>query len=306
MADQHIGYPGSVGSTALATWLTNQLAQYSVEGPNDCKVVTTGGTRGILVGPGTIFGDAIQDVFESATPLTLASVSSGDRWDMVVLRRTWSATPGASTSVFTVIQGSSNKALPTRLNNKGVQADQPIALCRVSAGQSTVQEIVDLRVWAANGGAVAVDPLVKDYLTEPGTTLRIGNTRWIRQITPSPTSNTATWYSPDVPGPWVPASYYPGWRTVTNGTPFQARLLGNGLVHVVGECLYEGPGTPQEGWSPGVLPQQFWSPVQSFIPGMIQQYSVGSVYYTYQGEVRFLGVAAKGNVAFFNGLYSIV
>lgn len=308
MVDQHIGYPGSVGSADLAKWITNMIAQYSVDGPNDCKVVVTGGTRTAQVNPGMIIGDGVYDIFESPTPLTFASVGSGDRWDMVVLRRTWSATPGSSTYVFTIIQGSANKALPTRINNKGIQTDQPIALCRIRAGQNAVQEVVDLRVWAHNGGAWAVDDLVKDYLNEPGTHININGIRWYRSVTPSPTSNAAAWTSPDMPGDWVRGTYYSGWRTVTNGTPLQARLLPNGYVQVVGECLFEGPGgggAVKEGWSPGILPEQFWPAQTQYVMGNAGMYDRPQVFYVYRGEVRYLGVYSTGPIAHFNGIYPL-
>ena len=130
MADQHIGYPGTVNSAQLANWMPNvAAAQYSVEGLTHAQVVTNAiGSRGVTVKAGTVIGDGIMDVFENDTNLNLGSVASGspDRWDMIVLRRTWSATVGASTSIYTVIPGGPNKSLPSRNNNKGVLSDQPI------------------------------------------------------------------------------------------------------------------------------------------------------------------------------------
>lgn len=195
MADQHIGYPGSVGATQLANWMPNTAAaQYSVDGPLDAKVTTNAvGDRGVTVRSGTVIGDGIMDVFETDVNLNFASVATGDRWDMVVLRRTWSSTIGASTSIYTIIPGSATKALPARNNNKGVLADQPIALCRVRAGNTNVQEVVDLRVWAHNGGAFALDDLVKTYLDQPGTHLTIGTKTWVRTVTVSGTTNDAAW-----------------------------------------------------------------------------------------------------------------
>lgn len=186
MADQHIGYPGSVNASQLASWMPNvAAAQYSVEGLFDGQVVTNAiGSRGVTVKPGIIIGDGIMDVFESNTTLNLGAVSAGspDRWDMVVLRRTWSATPGASTSIYTIIPGGPNKTLPARNNNKGVLSDQPMALCRVKAGSSDVQEIIDLRVWASNGGVTAVHDLVMTYLDQIGTHLTINGNVWVKNV----------------------------------------------------------------------------------------------------------------------------
>jgi len=192
MADQHIGYPGTVNSAQLANWMPNvAAAQYSVEGLTDAQVVTNAiGSRGVTVKKGTVIGDGIMDVFENDTNLNLGSVATGspDRWDMVVLRRTWSATVGASTSIYTVIPGGPNKTLPARNNNKGVLSDQPIALCRVKAGNSNVQEIVDLRCWASNGGVQAVSELVMSYLDGPGSDLLINGQTWARVVAANGTS----------------------------------------------------------------------------------------------------------------------
>jgi len=196
MADQHIGYPGTVGASQLANWMPNvAAAQYSVDGPLDCKVTTnTVGDRGVTVAAGTIVGDGILDVFEGGNNLNFGAVASGpDRWDMVVLRRTWSSTPGASTSIFTIIPGGPNRSLPARNNNKGVIADQPVALCRIKAGQSQVQEVVDLRCWAHNGGVYAMDELVMNYLDQPGTHLTVGTNAYVRTVAVSGSTNTATW-----------------------------------------------------------------------------------------------------------------
>ena len=305
MADQHIGFPGTVNSAQLPLWLPNMGAQYSVEGPNDAKVVIGTGDRGILVKKGTIIGDGITDIFENDTPLTLAAASgTNDRWDMVVLRRTWNATPGASTSVYTVIQGGSTRTLPTRNNNKGVLADQPVALCRVRGGQTAVQEIIDLRAWYSNAGYFALDPLVLNYLSEPGTRVNIAGTTWTLKVNADPVNNTVSWES-DRPGPWVNGTLYSGWRVVTNGSPFMARMMGNGLVQVVGECIYEGPGSVAENWSPGVLPPQFRSDAVTYIVGNGGGYDRTQVFYQYKGEIRYAGAGSRGPIAQFNGFYTL-
>lgn len=191
MADTSYGYPGSVNAAALATWLPNvAAAQYCVNGPVSGRVIkNTIGDRGVTVLPGSLIGDGIYDIFNTGTDLNFASVSSGSRWDMIVCRRTWSS----KTSIYTIIQGSATKGLPARNNNKGVITDQPIALCRVQAGSSTVQEIIDLRTWAHNGGVVANDELVKNYLDEPGTQLTINEDVWVKVITTTDSSNSSSW-----------------------------------------------------------------------------------------------------------------
>ena len=184
MADQHIGYPGSVSAAQLASWIPNVgSARYSVEDVTHGRVVANAvGDRGVTVLPGTVYGDGIMDVFENGTNLNFAAASS-ERWDMVVLRRTWNPTPGASTSVYTIIQGGPNRSLPARQNSKGSVSDQPMALCRIPAGSAVVTDIVDLRCWADNGGMVAISDLVLQYQDQVGTTISIGTELWERTLT---------------------------------------------------------------------------------------------------------------------------
>ena len=86
MADQHIGYPGSVNAAQLADWMPNvAAAQYSVAGTNDAKAIIGAGTRAVTIKAGTVIGDGILDVFENDTTVNLTSVPSGDRWDMICL-----------------------------------------------------------------------------------------------------------------------------------------------------------------------------------------------------------------------------
>jgi len=197
MADQHVGFPGSVNSAQLSLWVPNVgVGQYHVEGLEDARVVTNAvGDRGVFVKPGRVIGDGIMDVFESNTQLNFASVSTGspDRWDMVVLRRLWNATPGSSTSTYTIITGGPNRSLPARNNNKGVLADQPIALCRIKAGSTTVQEIVDLRCWAHNAGMVALDKLVMSYQDQIGTTIDINGETWCYRVVQSGSTLSTEW-----------------------------------------------------------------------------------------------------------------
>lgn len=198
------GYPGSVNAAALATWLpAAAAARFSVVGDEDWKVSTLGGLdRGLRINAGTGCGDGIMDVTAEYETLSLPLVGSGSQWFMVVRRRNW-ATP--ATTALAVIPGTSEKKLPARSDAPGVESDQPLALCRVQAGQTVVQEIIDLRCWAGNGGVVAADVLALDYLARPGADVLIGSTTWRYRIGDNGawgwTSNQAQTLSPlQVPG----------------------------------------------------------------------------------------------------------
>lgn len=171
------GYPGSINAAALAAWLpAAAAARFSVAGAEDWRVTVQGGLdRGIRINAGTGTGDGIMDITAEYETMALPLVESGSQWFLVVRRRNW-AVP--ATTVPMIIDGTATKALPARSDTPGVESDQPLALCRVTAGQTVVQEIIDLRCWAGNGGVVAADEMALAYLARPGADVLIGSTPW--------------------------------------------------------------------------------------------------------------------------------
>jgi len=167
------GYPGSINAAALATWLpAAAAARFSVVGADDWRVSVLGGLdRGLQVNAGTGCGDGVMDVTAEYETMSLPLVGSGSQWFLVVRRRNWAAPPSTN---LVAIPGTSEKKLPARSDNPGFESDQPLALCRVQAGQTIVQEIVDLRCWGGNGGLVAADAMALDYLARPGADVRVG------------------------------------------------------------------------------------------------------------------------------------
>lgn len=166
-----LGYAGEVNElTGRDFWNRIGAAKYGVVGANDLKVSTTTGDRMLLIGSGIAWGHNIQDTLQTSLSVQLNSVASGSRWDLIVVRR--DVTAGTTVEV---VQGTSNKVLPSLISSAS-HPDQPLALCRVQAGSTTVQEIIDLRCWAANGGVLAVDKLALDYLNVPGADVHIGGT----------------------------------------------------------------------------------------------------------------------------------
>lgn len=198
------GYERAITYAELGTLLAHAGAQYSVFGTEAFAAAAGGGTREILLQPGRAYGQGILD--DSADPITLtgASVASGNRWDLVALRRNWLT--GESTAVL--ITGGASMALPTRETAPGDEDDQPLWLARFAAGQAAVQELIDLRLWHGDGGAAAKHLLVRDYLT------RIGSRVWIQGI---------TWvYGFNASGTptWVPDTVYVG----TTAPPYADNL----------------------------------------------------------------------------------
>lgn len=169
-----LGYAGSVTeTTGKDFWTKIGSARYGVVGANDLKVSVTTGDRMLLVNAGRAWGHNILDTLDVSLSVQLDSVASGSRYDLVVVRRDVTAK-----TTVEVVKGTSSRTLPSLTSTAASHADQPIALCRVDAGSTTVQEIVDLRCWAGNGGLIISNALARDYLAEPGARVLLGGTEY--------------------------------------------------------------------------------------------------------------------------------
>lgn len=178
------GYERAINYTALGILLSKTSTDYTVFGATSFLVTAGPGAREVSVAPGRASGKGIYD--ESTETITLPA-PAGTRWDTIVLRRDWDA----DETTLVLLQGTATKAITKDATaiGGGILDDQPIALVRWASGQTAAQEIVDLRLWAKNGGAIAVDPMVRDYANDLGTRIRIGNSLWERTIV----SGTPTW-----------------------------------------------------------------------------------------------------------------
>lgn len=192
MAIVSIGYDGTVDETQWAQMVSKVGAsEYGVDKAGDFAVSIIAGDRAIAVSPGTAWGMGVMDTSDSSVNLLLDPVATGSRWDLIVLRRDW--TPPGGTTVIAVVKGGSTKQIPNGRNSgtPGVLDDQPIALVRLLAGSTAVQEIIDLRVWGRNGGQLyALHDMVRSYLTSLGTEVNINGALW--QYVPA-SNDTAAW-----------------------------------------------------------------------------------------------------------------
>lgn len=170
------GYPkAAITADKLPIW-QQPLARFTVAGPNDWKVSSLASIdRGIRVEVGTGSGDAVTDqTFEYET-MSLPSPPIASAWYLIVRRRNWS---GTGTSTLVAIRGTGTKALPTRKDVAGTESDQPLALVLVTQKDTTVQQVVDLRCWASNGGVEVADKLALQYLASPGAAVKLGTSTW--------------------------------------------------------------------------------------------------------------------------------
>lgn len=186
------GYDGSVDELAWAVLAPLVGINYGVLGHSDWQVTAKpAADRTVRIGTGTGAGQGVVDVSDAVVELQHDIVTSGTRYDMIVARRSWAGEGGSTT--FAIIKGSSSPStLPPRNKTPGAIDDQPIALVALTAGQSQPTAIFDLRIWAGEGGAVARDGRVLQYLDHPGAVVRIGTEIYTRMVTPSGGHQPAT------------------------------------------------------------------------------------------------------------------
>lgn len=206
-----VGYAGTITDSnwrRMATAAVGSL--YGVDDFTSFRVTAGPGDRALAIADGGAFGLGVRDEMDTPIVLNGDPVASGSRWDLVVLRRDWNA----KETTPLIIAGSPTKALPDRYTGWGTMNDQPIALVRFAAGQSTAQEIIDLRCIPADAGVVAFDPLTLSYLDRVGTQVRIGDTLWTRTVN---ATGSPLWVSTDLTDTgWVNVPLGPKWVAVTN------------------------------------------------------------------------------------------
>lgn len=200
---ESIGYGGPVGEGNIPKWRQAFPGNYGVLGAGDWKaVIKTGLDRTVGIPSGVGYGKGVRDTNVGEVLVALDPLAAGSRWDLIVAHRDSSGIGGTTTfaKINGVAGGSSIAAFGTRKTFEvdGTQDDQPIALAQVTGngGGGIISAIIDARVWVANGGAVARDEIVLQYLTEPGTTVRIGSNVWTVSLDASGATATRSKVSP--------------------------------------------------------------------------------------------------------------
>lgn len=297
MAILSVGYDGpvdEVGSSKL--FPTAGSSEYGVVGENDWVATAHPSTaQAINLSIGRGWGHGVYDESDTVTTVQCEPITSGTRWDLIVMDRDWQPLNGLSQ--FGAVTGGATKALPDRVEGPGVRDQQPLWLVQWQAGQTQPIAFVDLRVWAGNGGMVGKDELVRSYLETVGTRIKINGEIWSFE----PLSNgTADWVNEDGSGPWVDLPLKSGWRNI--GIPARARLIARGaLVHVECEVVYDGGAAIYEGWIIAELPGGMKPKYATFVAGSTNQYRSGAFYIIYSGGLA-VGPAPVGKVCQFNGI----
>src|SRR5690606_4002106 len=210
-----LGYPGAIApGTAWANMQKGLGALYWCEDFGAARVTPlSGGTRQVQVGAGWFGGQGIVDYNDAPVTVTLPSVS-GNRWFLIVARRTWQTTNATS---FTYIDCGTSPVYPPELNkDPGVIDDQPLAFVPLSAGSTVPGTPRDVRVMGSSPASmIIVDELALGYNANLGTRLRLGNREYVRGLT---ASGTPTWLVDNGPFGRNPITVYPsGWGSSRSG-----------------------------------------------------------------------------------------
>lgn len=184
------GYDGPVQEGPWSLLASMFGSPYNVaDGLDQLRVTAVAGAdRTISVAPGAASCYGVVASSDSAVQKQFATVSSGTRWDMVVLRYDWTTN---ATSVE-IVQGATDDmaAFNARFKTRATKVDQPLALVQIAAGGALTQ-LIDLRAWASGTGMVAAHDYARRYLDQLGTEVRIGDIVWQYGIGPS---GTVQWY----------------------------------------------------------------------------------------------------------------
>lgn len=208
MAIISVGYDGVINETQWADMIKKVgSCDYGVVDVNDWNVsIVTGADRTVSIAAGKGWGHGIFDEITANITIQLDTISSGSRWDLIVMRRNWTGAGGLST--IEKVNGSAAKEIPaTRAVGPGVIDEQPLALVQVTAGQTQPTAIVDLRCWGSNGGLFAKDDLAKNYLNKVGAELRIGQIVWRYVLGANDIPVWEAELSPGVYAPLTPTGY---------------------------------------------------------------------------------------------------
>jgi len=182
MAIESVGYDGPVDEVGFSTMIPSVGAsEYGVAGPSDWAATAHPSTaQAVNIAIGAGWGHGVYDTSDSVVTVQCSPITSGTRWDLIVMDRDWQSAGGLSQ--FVSITGGLTKALPERLKGRGVHDQQPLWLVQWEAGHTQPRAYVDLRLWAGNGGMYAVDDLVRTYVEKVGSLVNINGSLWARQI----------------------------------------------------------------------------------------------------------------------------
>ncbi|MFB7798927.1 hypothetical protein [Isoptericola sp. NPDC056134] len=164
-------YKGPINGGDWAAGQPGLGDEYFVADSNAGRVRQKSATaRTVEILAGTIGGFGVKDKINATVTLpALAEPASGSRWYTIAAERDWTlATPETKLVALT---GAATQAIASsRVTNPGTGKDhQPLALVKITKGESDLQGLIDLRAVGYGGGFYLInDPMVMDYMSKPG------------------------------------------------------------------------------------------------------------------------------------------
>lgn len=180
--------PGSVWAN-VQKLLGRQLA---VPSDTDWKpTLNTGAARTVRLAAGELGGGGIFNVSNAPIDVQLPVVSSGSQYFLITGKQTWGAT---NATVAAYVDGTSARAIPSYTNDPGTLQHLPVALARVSAGNTSLTELVDLRCIAEESGVYTIyDDLALQLIERLGVTAFNKNTGITYRRVLSRTGTSEVW-----------------------------------------------------------------------------------------------------------------
>lgn len=145
------GYPGTIAPGLAWAQMQRALGRHGgVESPEYYRVIPQPGLQ-LLVGGGSAAKHGVLALSDAVENVTLPSVGFGSQYFLVGLDFRWNDDGNGHRTEITYVTGTANRAIPSFVDNPGTRSLLPLALVRVTAGNSTPTEVVDLRL--LSGGA---------------------------------------------------------------------------------------------------------------------------------------------------------
>jgi hypothetical protein len=167
MAINSYGYPYTImPGSGLARHVALSGKRYLFPGYSDFRPTISGtGTRRVNIAAGWSEGQGVNVQSDATIQVDLPEPSGSSQWFLITLDR-WvdnpdydeEAEPGTPEAELYISRvsytaGTSSKAIPSVAQNPGDEDHQWIALARVTNTSSQVQELIDLRLLAGEGGS---------------------------------------------------------------------------------------------------------------------------------------------------------
>lgn len=185
MAITTTGFAGPIDEVQAALMLPTGASYYVENSSSWVPSISPTLDRTVTVSAGVGRARVLRTTITTPTNVQFPVQASGSRWDLLVMRHTYSPPGGAS--ALAIIPGTAaiNSTWAQRNVLRGPDDrvdDHPIALVQITAGSQAPTAIIDLRTSYANGALLARSFEALNYLEDLGTQVVIDSVLWTRAL----------------------------------------------------------------------------------------------------------------------------